>query len=69
MNGLYPVFKSRSFEKAIQPGLSLQVDKMTWDVQGGCRSARLVARVKGGSPSERRASIWTNSRRCCAVRW
>ncbi len=64
MNGLYPVFKSRSFEKAIQPGLSLQVDKMTWDVQGGCRSARLVARVNGSG-----ASIWTSSRRCCAVRW
>ena len=50
MDGLYPVFESRAFEKAIQPGLALQVDKMTWDVQGGCRSARLIARVNGRLP-------------------
>ena len=45
-SALFPVFLDRDFRTAQQPGLKLWVEKMTWNVEGGCRTARIVARVQ-----------------------
>lgn len=57
MSDLFPVFFSRSFANIAQPGIGLQVEHMTWEVQGGCKSARLVARVKGGPDIDQFAAL------------
>ena len=47
MSDLFPVFFSRSFGSIPQPGIGLQVERLTWQAIGGCKSARLIASTRG----------------------
>ena len=44
---LFPVFLNRSFGTMAQPGVRLDVERLTWAAEGGPESGRLVARISG----------------------